>query len=130
MHRKYGEQFSRTTSDTSGDQVITGVGGRIFFVLFSAWADADFRINCTGLADEADGFCDYNKSITLLSSLLGATGLATDSSKDPSACIRLQNGAGAGWSAAISAVGQDGFTLTWTKLGAGLNITFRYKAVV
>lgn len=124
IHRKYTATFTRLSSDSSGTQVITGVGGRPAMALFSAVDDGNVNINCAGWDDSTVSFTNYNIEVSFLTTLLGAVGVGSLSRNSYNESIRIINGAN-GWSAKITATGVDGITLTWTKLGSGRDITGR-----
>lgn len=122
LHRKYSGTITRATSDATGSQSITGVGGKPLIVIFSAADDADSNIFSDGWDDGTLRGCTYINNLTLLATLLTVAG------KSQTLSINVQTLGGAGHSASISSLDTDGFTLSWTKSGAGRNITVKYIA--
>lgn len=124
IHRKYVVTATRNSSDSSGDEVITGAGGRAAIVMMSAVDSGNDNVNCIGWDDGSLTFTNYNVEVSFLTSLLGVFGIGSLSRNSHTESIRIANGAN-GWSAKISSLGVDGITLTWTKLGSGRNVSAR-----
>lgn len=114
--------FTRATSST-GTQVIT-TGFAITGVRFVCNDNA----NATNSSDGVDNgstiqACTYSSGLTVLG--LGVTASTATLTQS----IFVQNSlATVGWSASITSANSTTFTLTWAKIGAGLNVTCKYLA--
>ena len=99
--------FTKNTADASGDQAITGVGFKpskiIFFVMVDSTSEMSIGLD--------DGTLHY-----VLSDYYAFT--AGDWSYRATASIELLQAAGISSLGVITAIGADGFTITWTKTGA------------
>jgi len=119
--------ITRATGDSTGTQNIT-LTFQPKLVIFSFLDSADATFNCDGWDDGTTATCSSLLSSNVLLSLLGTLGLASLSTKSHTVSIWVQTALGAGWQGKISAKSLTGFTVSWTKLGAGRNISGRYFA--
>ena len=111
--------FTRDTTLAAGTQAVTGVGFMPRTVIFLAAVDATFRASI-GVDDGTTAICLSNLS----SVTVGATDYVGNAS------IALIESAGDNTTGAISAFGNDGFTVTWAKSGAPTSIaTICYLAL-
>lgn len=113
--------ITRAAATASGTQTITLLF-KPSFILFSTVDDSDTHISSDGWDDSSIGTCTWNNAVTLLATLIST------SSKDHTNSIHIQTIGGAGHSALITGTSLTGFTLTWTKIGAGRSITVKYLA--
>jgi hypothetical protein len=113
--------LTRATSDVSGTQSVV-LTFQPLFVLFSAVDNADTHILSDGWDDGTMATSTWANSVTLLATLL------TSITKDHTNSIHIETTGGAGHTALITNTTSTGFTLTWTRLGAGRNITIKYLA--
>lgn len=120
--------ITRLTSDASGTQAIT-LAFQPAFCLFSFLDNTDATANSDGWDDGTTATCSSIFSTNFLLTLVGALGLASLSTKSHVLSIWIQNASGNGHQAKISAKSGTGFTLSWTKLASGRNITGKYLAV-
>lgn len=109
--------ITRTAAATSGTEVITGLGVRPLIIFFIGRDNTDPNLNSMGFDDGINVGCYFSNTTTSTT----AVGKVTQTQS-----IQVQTNAGAGWSAKITAVSSDGFTLTWTKIGAGRAITIKF----
>jgi hypothetical protein len=119
--------ITRGTGASSATQDITTTF-QPSLIFFSAVDDANASINSDGW--DTGSVCTHSRCAVqnvLLDLLGGLTGV-TINSKDHSNSVYILSG-GAGWRANVSAVASNKFTLNWTKVGAGRNITVKYLAI-
>ena len=119
--------ITRTAAAASGTQNIS-LSFQPRIVFFSALDDGDASVNCDGWDDGTIATCSSLLANNFLTTLLGALGLASLSTKSHSFSIWIQNAAGNGHQAKITAKSSSGFTLTWTKIASGRAITVKYIA--
>jgi hypothetical protein len=124
LHRSFSGTLTRTAISLSGTQAVTGVGGRLSLIHFTGRDNASNLNNSIGNSDGTIQSCQYSSAVNLLGTLISASGA------DTAVCIRIADILGNGWSAVITSRDTDGFTITWTKLGAGLGITVNYTALM
>ena len=119
--------ITRSAATASGTQAIA-LPFQPAYVIYSAVDDGDAAINSDGWDDGIISACSwqYTQGVLLSLTLLGVASLST---KSHAASIWVQNSAGNGHSARITAKSGTGFTLNWTKIGAGRAITVKYIAV-
>lgn len=123
--------ITRSTSDASGTQDVT-TPFQPTLVIFSAIdttaGGGSSGISCDGM--DASGFvqCTRTEQQNVLLNLLGALAGVSLTTKDHSNSIYILSG-GTGWNASISARTSTKFTLSWTKIGAGRNISVKYIAI-
>lgn len=124
MHRNFSGTITRATTDVTGSQVITGVGGK-FSSLMMKGADNNTASNAgDGWSDGSIQSCSYSSAITILALLASQNGM------DLTKILVIQDINGNGWSISLTSKDADGFTIQWTKMGAGLNITVKYMAIL
>ena len=120
--------ITRLSSDASGTQSIT-LPFQPAFCLFSFLDNTDANANSDGWDDGTTATCSSIFSSNVLTSLLGALALTSLSTKSNTVSIWIQSTGANGHQAKITGKSGSGFTLTWTKLGSGRNITGKYLAV-
>lgn len=120
--------ITRPAATASGTQVIT-IGFNPGYVMFSAVDDGDATVGSDGRDDGVIATCQYTNSKNFLITLLGALGLASNVSIDQTRSINVVNNSGAGHIGYITAKSSTGYTITWTKAGAGRAITIKYLAI-
>jgi hypothetical protein len=111
---------TRTTAASTGTQVITGVGFEPGLIRIKTTG----QVAVNGAVVQSDGHSDGSTE-----NFIGTTSTATVGNCDPTwgaTVISVVSHTGAGWTGTISAIGSDGFTISWTKSGAGLNVSFEY----
>ncbi len=121
--------ITRTTADSSGTQVVTGCGGRPAWFYLSAVDDTDDKFNSDGWDDGSNCICNYSIAQNVLTNLLGGVVGTTISRKSSSYSLNITNG-GNGWTAKITALDVDGYSIQWTKIGSGRNITAKILLVL
>ena len=126
-HQAASGTITRLSSDASGSQSIS-LAFQPTLVLFSFLDSADATANSDGWDDGSIATCSSIFSTNFLTTLIGALGLASLSTKSQALSIWIQTSSGNGHQAKISAKSGTGFTLAWTKLGSGRNISGRYFA--
>jgi len=99
--------FTRDTSAASGDQAITGVGFTPKAVIFLATVASNPQMS-VGVDDGTDKGCLYDQNQVSAGTWNNTT----------SSSLYLTEGGTTTYAGVISALGADGFTVTWTK-GAG-----------
>lgn len=124
IHRTYSTQITRATTDVSGTQVVTGLGGKFNSLMIMGSNNANVQDNCVGWMDRNLQACNYGSAVTLLLTLVSTQ------SVDLTKILVIQTSTGNGWSGLITSMDVDGFTITWTKIGAGLNITCNFTAIL
>jgi len=129
LHRKHIITINKPATDSSGSEVITGCGGRPAWFYVSAVDSANDKFNSDGWDDGVDAICNFSIEQNVLTTLLGAVVGATISRKSDSYSLNITNG-GNGWTAKVSAQDVDGFTIAWTKIGAGRNIKVKILMVL
>lgn len=129
IHRKYSGTLTRAAATVSGTEQVTGVGIKPVMVLFNAMDDADTNTFSKGWDDGTVRSSVLSQPVTVLLNLLGTTGNVTVCQQSHTNALHVQTGAN-GHSAALQSLDQDGFTLNWTRIGTGRNITVKYLAIV
>lgn len=130
IHRKYSGTLTRNAVDVSGSEIVSGVGGKPTMIMFSAIDNADTTISSDGMDDSSNSVCTYSYSSNFLLTLLGVLGLASLNNKSHTKCIFIQNSGTNGHSANVASFNSDGFTLNWTRIGTGRDITIKYIIVL
>lgn len=102
--------ITRSSAASSGTQNVT-TGFEPSMIIFSAVDDGDDSVGSSGTYD--------GMSSTVISA---ATVRQTES-------VWVESMEGDGWKAHVSATSTTGFTLDWTKVGAGKNVTVKYTAM-
>lgn len=100
--------FTRDISTASGNQSVTGLGGKPKWIMFAAAVSTGAAQSCVGVDDGTNRWVWNN----LTASAAGTFQLQTASS------LILQTSGGDLASAIVASFDTDGFTLTWTKTGA------------
>jgi hypothetical protein len=109
--------LTRATSDITEVQSVTGLDFQASIVYLFASDDADATTFSDGWSDGTIQVC--------------ALHVATAPSSSMAAALSVQNGmigSPDGWTATVAA-NTDGFDLSWTKVGSGLNTTVKYIAI-
>lgn len=114
--------INRAAAEASGTQVIT-TGHLSDIIFFSAVSSANDMFSSDGWDTVNEAVSTRTTTVTVLSTILSICNKSHESS------IYVVNTLGAGWKANISTISNTSFTLNWTKLGAGLNITVKYLSV-
>ena len=109
--RSYGGASSRDMATASGTQVITGVGFKPRAIMFNSAED-----DVAGVASWGWYASDGINNVCLRESYLTVAGAYV---VNPGGCIHVQKNAGNSdqYAASVTTVGDDGFTLTWTRTG-------------
>lgn len=113
------DQITRTAAASTGEvQQIIGLGFRPSMVVITGSNDANSAIYSDGWTDGSTQTC---KRATMA--------LTPSAAADLVNTVNIQGGLiNAGWTG-IVATTSDGFSITWTKIGAGLAITLKYLAI-
>lgn len=111
---------TRSTSDGNGTQEIT-TNFLPTRVVFSAVADNDSGVWSKG-EDDGDAANCIKGNITLITLVSVVNNSNTNS-------IHVENVSGNGYTGKITELTETGFTITWVKVGNGLNLTLNYIAV-
>lgn len=119
--------ITRSAATASGAQDIT-LSFVPSIIFFSAIDDADSSITSDGWDDGAVAQSTYTSSQNVLTTLLGGLTSAAITNKSHSNSINLVGGT-SGHTAHISAPATNKFTLNWTKVGSGRNVTVKYLAI-
>lgn len=98
--------FTRDTSTASGTQAVTGVGFQPKAIIFLASVSTSTR--------QSAGFSDGSGE----GSLYNAYGLTVGAWNPVGLAIRMLTNGSDIYDGAVSALGSDGFTITWTKSGS------------
>lgn len=121
--------ITRGTGASSGTQDVS-TSFQPSLVIFSAY---DTDTNGDGVT--SDGWDNGTKKVStrtslqnVLTTLGGLLGAVSVTKKSHANSIWIENG-GTGWRANISALASDKFTLNWTKISTGRNITVDYIAI-
>lgn len=128
LHRKCTNTLTRAASASSGDETVE-CGGAPALLIFSSVDDANPNVNSDGWDSFDMCTCNYTVEVNFLTTLLGALGIGSLSRKMNTVSINILNG-GNGWTAKITAITTSGFTLTWTKVGSGRNVTIKTIALL
>ena len=107
--------FTRNTADANGDQVVSGVEFKPSHVVFLA--------NVDGSGEVSIGFGDGTLNYAIASQYASTAG---DWTPTPTKCIELWQTAAILYRGALTALGADGFTITWTKTGAKIGMATVY----
>ena len=111
---------TRTIAASTGTQVITGVGFEPGLIRIKTTG----QVAVNGAVVQSDGHSDGTTE-----NFIGTTSTGTVGNCDPTwgaSVISVVSHSGAGWTGTISAIGSDGFTISWVRSGAGLNVSFKY----
>lgn len=130
IHRKFSGTITRAAATASGSQSITGLGGKPIMVIFHAMADSNAAINSKGWDDGAVATCMFCNVVTGLINLLGGTSNFANVAESQTKSIDVESTTPNGHNANISSLDGDGFTLNWTKIGSGLDVTIKYIAIL
>lgn len=114
--------LTRAAATASGSQTIT-LSFRPAYVIFSAVDNVDSQVLSDGIDDGTQPVSTASFDVTLLATLISSN------SKSHAKSIYVVGALGNGHSANISTVSSTGFTLNWTKIGSGRDITVKYFAV-
>jgi hypothetical protein len=115
--------LTRASSASSGTQSVT-VNSPFGVVFFASINDADATVLSDGFDTGTFATSTRSNSVTLLATLLSTN------NKSNADSIYVATALGAGWRANITAISNTAFTLTWTKIGAGLNVTIKYIVIL
>lgn len=115
--------ITRASSASSGTQVVT-INSPMNVISFSGINDADATVLSDGWDNGIIAVCTRSNSITVIVSLVSTN------TKSHADSIYVVNAAGNGWRANVTAITATTFTLTWTKIGSGLNITVKFAAIL
>jgi len=111
---------NNTWAGGTATQAITGVGFQPSLIEIHATVDSGGSGTNPGISL---GRYDGTNTNTIY---MYFNGLASaNSAADTTNIVNIQSG-GAGYTATISAVGGDGFTLSWTQVGGGRTIDYTY----
>lgn len=115
---------SRSTSDSSGTQVITvGFAPKMIKIRAVEYA--------TGLEvlGRSDGHATSISNSYCIYTLQDTTTSTESSDEDASNIIRIYDDISSpnGWTATVSAIDSTSFTLNWTKVSGGINLLFIYE---
>ena len=108
--------LSRTTNDGSSVQNVTGLGFRASMVYILASNDQDQATFSDGWGDGLTNVCTRSVLSVPVADLSNALN------------VQVVIGGVGGWTATILG-NPDGFDVSWTKVGAGLNVTAKYLAI-
>ncbi|GAG01951.1 unnamed protein product, partial [marine sediment metagenome] len=98
--------FSRDMQAANGDAVITGVGFKPSHVIFLAGKNTDYHWSA--------GFDDGSIKYSIANAASATVVIYADSSFS----IKLMESSSVHQKGLISAIGSDGFTITWTRTGS------------
>lgn len=118
--------ITRATSDSTGALDVT-TSFQPSLVIFSAVDNATAGITSDGWDDGTTVASTYTAVENVLLTLLGALTGVSVTNKSHAKSIFISSG-GTGWNANISALASNKFTLSFTKIGAGRNITIKWFA--
>lgn len=100
--------------DSTGNQVVSGVGFRPAVIYVIAKDDNAASVNSNGWSDGPNSQCTVMRVTALDASFTN--------------CIDVSDGIN-GWQASVASLDADGFTLAWSKVGQGKAITMKIIAV-
>lgn len=124
IHRNFSGQLTRAAATASGTQAVTGVGGKPKMVWFSGVDDADVNNYSDGWDDGSTAGCNFVNHVAPMGPLLSV------GTKSSTLSINVQTSGGDGHTGVIQSMDVDGFTVSWTKVGAGRNVTVKYLAIL
>lgn len=108
--------LTRAAATASGSQAITGVGFRPKVIYFNGLKDGTTNVGTSGWGNGTVNTTMY------VSDALGTSDIHSD-------VIWIQTSTGNGHNASITSLDSDGFTLNWSKLGVGADITVKYTCI-
>lgn len=130
IHRKYSGTITRAAATVTGTQSITGIGGKPIMIIFNAVSDGDSSTFSKGLDDGNLSTSISGWALSVLLNLLGGIANVTVCSQSQTASVNVKTSANNGHSSNLTSMDSDGFTMNWTKIGSGLDITVKYIAIL
>jgi len=120
LHRRYVRVITRASAASSGNQVLTGFGGKPQFMVFKALDNNNSGNFSLGISDTEESSCtatvrNGSHSLSLI---------------DAANSFNVQDSSGNGWTGILSSLDSDGMTIAWTKLGSGLNVTIKCNTIL